>query len=222
MKHLIVIAVLTQLSIPAGAADGDPRVVLETSKGKIVVELHPGKAPKTVENFLAYVDSGFYDGTLFHRVIPGFMIQGGGFGPDMKRKATRPPITNEADNGLKNLRGTLSMARTGDPNSATAQFFLSVADNDNLDHTSKTSRGWGPVLVEYWGGTEGGVNTLVDSLDWRSRPGTVGRTLPAFEVFAVGDDGVRLPAGEVGTLYCRDSRAQHPFEYHGDPAKTPR
>ncbi len=143
MKQLIAIAILTLLSVPAGAADGDPRVVLETSKGKIVIELHPGDAPETVKNFLGYVESGFYNGTLFHRVIPGFMIQGGGFTSDMKRKETRPPITNEADNGLKNLRGTLSMARTNDPNSATAQFFLNVADNANLDHTAKNSRGWG-------------------------------------------------------------------------------
>ncbi len=144
MKHMIAIAVLTSLlSVPVGAADGDPQIVLETSKGKIVVELHPDKAPKTVENFLGYVQSGFYNGTLFHRVIPGFMIQGGGFNADMKKKETRPPITNEADNGLKNLRGTLSMARTSDPDSATAQFFLNVADNANLDHTAKTSRGWG-------------------------------------------------------------------------------
>ncbi len=143
MKHLIAIAALTLLSVPAGAADGDPRVALETSKGKIVIELHPGDAPKTVENFLAYVKAGFYDGTLFHRVIPGFMIQGGGFSTGMKKKETRPPITNEADNGLKNLRGTLSMARTGDPHSATAQFFLNVVDNVALDHTSKNPRGWG-------------------------------------------------------------------------------
>ena len=134
---------LALLTTPTLLADGAPRVELDTSKGKIIVELDPAKAPETVKNFLAYVESGFYDGTLFHRVIPGFMVQGGGFSPDMKRKETRAPITNEADNGLKNLRGTLSMARTNDPHSATAQFFINVADNDNLDHTGKNQAGWG-------------------------------------------------------------------------------
>ncbi len=143
MRHLIAIALLALLSTPAIAADGDPRVLFETSKGKILIELHPGEAPKTVENFLAYVESGYYAGTIFHRVIPGFMAQGGGFTADMQKKKTQPPITNEADNGLKNLRGTLSMARTGDPHSATAQFFLNVVDNGFLDHTGKNQRGWG-------------------------------------------------------------------------------
>ncbi len=143
MKHLIATLVLTLLSLPAFAADGDPRVLLETSKGNILIELHPDKAPKTVENFLAYVESGFYDGTIFHRVIPRFMLQGGGYSGDMQKKKTQPPIQNEADNGLKNLRGTLSMARTGDPHSATAQFFLSVVDNASLDHTGKNPSGWG-------------------------------------------------------------------------------
>ncbi len=128
---------------PAPAKAGNPRVALETSLGKIVLELDPAKAPKTVENFLGYVKSGFYDGTIFHRVIPGFMIQGGGFTTEMKQKATQPPIPNEADNGLRNRRGTLSMARTNDPGSATSQFFINVADNQSLDHTGKTAGGWG-------------------------------------------------------------------------------
>ena len=127
----------------APAKAGNPRVELDTTMGKIVIELDPDKAPKTVENFLGYVKSGFYDGTIFHRVIPGFMIQGGGFTPDMKQKATQPPIENEADNGLKNKRGTLSMARTNDPMSATSQFFINVHDNRPLDFTSKTPGGWG-------------------------------------------------------------------------------
>jgi peptidyl-prolyl cis-trans isomerase A (cyclophilin A) len=110
-----------------------PRVVMETSMGKIVIELYPDKAPITVENFLKYVDSGFYGGTIFHRVIPGFMIQGGGFAADMQQKKTQAPIQNEAKNGLKNVRGAIAMARTGDPNSATAQFFIDVADHPNLD-----------------------------------------------------------------------------------------
>ena len=128
---------------PAPTKSANPRVELDTTLGKIVLELDSEKAPKTVENFLGYVKSGFYDGTIFHRVIPGFMIQGGGFTPDMKQKSTQPPIPNEADNGLKNKRGTLSMARTNDPMSATSQFFINVNDNGSLDHTGKSAGGWG-------------------------------------------------------------------------------
>ncbi|MFQ5702668.1 MAG: peptidylprolyl isomerase [Gemmatimonadales bacterium] len=109
-------------------------VVLTTSVGRVEVELFDAQAPVTVANFLEYVDAGFYDGTIFHRVIPNFMIQGGGFTEDMSEKATRMPIKNEADNGLKNERGTLSMARTQDINSATSQFFINVGDNEFLDH----------------------------------------------------------------------------------------
>ena len=128
---------------PAPTKAANPRVALETSLGKVVIELDPAKAPKSVENFLGYVKSGFYDGTIFHRVIKGFMVQGGGFTADMQQKPTQAPIQNEADNGLKNRRGTLAMARTGDPNSATSQFFISVVDNAFLDHTGKNPRGWG-------------------------------------------------------------------------------
>ena len=109
-------------------------VTFETTMGNIKIELYTAKAPITVENFLSYVDDGHYDGTIFHRVIPGFVIQGGGFSKEMKQKETREPITNEADNGLQNLRGTLSMARTQDINSATSQFFVNLRDNDALDH----------------------------------------------------------------------------------------
>ncbi len=109
-------------------------VVFETTKGSFTLEMFPEKAPITVENFLTYVDDGFFDGTIFHRVIPGFMIQGGGFTEDMQQKSTRDTIKNEADNGLKNERGALSMARTQDINSATSQFFLSLVDNPFLDH----------------------------------------------------------------------------------------
>ncbi|WP_088178699.1 peptidylprolyl isomerase [Tepidiphilus margaritifer] len=119
------------------------QVKLATNRGDIVLELDPVKAPKTVENFLAYVESGHYDGTIFHRVIDGFMIQGGGLTADMKQKPTRAPIPNEADNGLKNRRGTVAMARTQDPHSATAQFFINVADNDFLDYRAPTTQGWG-------------------------------------------------------------------------------
>jgi peptidyl-prolyl cis-trans isomerase B (cyclophilin B) len=125
------------------AATGNPQVVLETSKGAITIELYPDKAPKTVENFLSYVKAGHYDGTVFHRVIDGFMVQGGGFDAKLVQKPTRAAIQNEADNGLKNKRGTVAMARTGDPHSATAQFFINTVDNAFLDHKSKDASGWG-------------------------------------------------------------------------------
>jgi len=122
-------------------AFAEPTVAFETSQGRIVLQLDSAKAPDTVANFLEYVRSGFYKGTIFHRVIPGFMVQGGGFVPDMAQKATRAPIKNEAANGLKNLRGTIAMARTNDPHSATAQFFINVVNNANLDYPSFD--GWG-------------------------------------------------------------------------------
>ncbi|MGM0985895.1 MAG: peptidylprolyl isomerase [Pseudomonadota bacterium] len=118
-------------------------IVLQTNFGDITVALDPEKAPKTAANFEQYVRDGFYDGTLFHRVIPGFMVQGGGFDTDFNQKPTRDPVENEADNGLKNTTGTLAMARTQDPHSATAQFFINVADNDFLNHTGKNVQGWG-------------------------------------------------------------------------------
>ena len=122
---------------------GNPQVVLETSKGRMVLELYPDKAPVTVKNFLAYVDAKFYDGTIFHRVIPNFMIQGGGFTADMNQKPTNDPIQNEADNGLKNQRGTIAMARTSVPDSATSQFFINSVSNDFLNFKSKSAQGWG-------------------------------------------------------------------------------
>lgn len=114
-----------------------------TNKGVFDVELNEAAAPKTCENFLQYVRSGFYNGTMFHRVISGFMIQGGGFEPGLQQKETKAPIENEANNGLKNDKYTIAMARTNDPHSATSQFFINVADNDFLNHTSPTPRGWG-------------------------------------------------------------------------------
>ena len=118
-----------------------PQVILHPNHGAITLALDAEKAPQTVENFLAYVKSGHYDGTIFHRVIRNFMIQGGGFEPGMKQKATGEPIQNEAKNGLKNTRGSIAMARTNDPHSATAQFFINVVDNDFLDHPGQD--GWG-------------------------------------------------------------------------------
>jgi len=127
----------------ASAVWAGPQVELQTSQGRIVVELDAARAPATVDNFLTYARSGFYDGTIFHRVISGFMIQGGGFEPGLKQKPTRPPVRNEADNGLKNDRYTIAMARTSDPQSATAQFFINVVDNDFLNYRSPTTSGWG-------------------------------------------------------------------------------
>ena len=121
----------------------NPRVKLETNMGDIVIELDAAKAPKSAANFIDYVKDGFYNGTVFHRVMDGFMIQGGGFEPGLKQKPTKAPIDNEANNGLKNDKYTIAMARTNDPHSATAQFFINVADNDFLNHTAPTSNGWG-------------------------------------------------------------------------------
>jgi len=127
----------------AGISWAMSTVKIETSKGDITLELDAEKAPATVENFLAYVDAGHYEGTIFHRVIDGFMAQGGGYDEALKKKPTRDPVTNEADNGRKNTKGTVAMARTSDPHSATAQFFINVSDNAFLDHTAKTPQGWG-------------------------------------------------------------------------------
>ena len=123
--------------------DMPPVVELDTNMGAIVIELNEKKAPKTVENFLNYVKSGHYDGTIFHRIIDGFMIQCGGMDAEMNEKATNAPVENEADNGLKNDKGTIAMARTQDPHSATSQFFINVKDNDFLNHTGKNMQGWG-------------------------------------------------------------------------------
>ena len=118
-------------------------VLMQTTVGSLTLELDSESAPKTVENFLAYIEDGFYDGTIFHRVIDNFMIQGGGFTAEMEQKETRAPIENEANNGLKNDRGAIAMARTQDPHSATAQFFINVQDNDFLNHTGENMQGWG-------------------------------------------------------------------------------
>lgn len=148
MKHLPTLLLsLAALLLPAApaalaqegepsSAPANPRIRLETSKGSFTLELYPEKAPLTVENFLGYVDSGQYEGTIFHRVIPDFMVQGGGFTEDLTQKPTGPPVRNEADNGLSNDRGTVAMARTSNPHSATAQFFVNLIDNDYLNHTA--------------------------------------------------------------------------------------
>lgn len=144
---LTLLLLLTPCMTPAAEHDGmaAPRVVLDTSMGPITLELYPDKAPQTVENFLHYVDTEFLNGLLFHRVIPKFMIQGGGFEPGMKPKQhDRPPVRNEADNGLQNERGTVAMARTSDPHSASSQFFINLVDNDFLNHSGKhNGQAWG-------------------------------------------------------------------------------
>ena len=143
-RLLLALMPVVLLALGSGPADAAaPRVHLTTNKGEIVLELYPEKAPKTVENFLRYAREGFYDGTIFHRVIDGFMIQGGGFTPEFRRKETHAPVENEAANGLSNTVGTIAMARTREPHSATAQFFINVADNTFLDYRSSTPSGWG-------------------------------------------------------------------------------
>ena len=141
MKTTLVALALGLCSLTALAAN--PHVALKTSQGTVEVELYPEQAPKTVANFTQYVKDGFYDGTLFHRVIDGFMVQGGGFDRTFKEKPTRASIPNEANNGLKNEPGTLAMARTSDPNSASAQFFINVADNAFLNYRAPTTQGYG-------------------------------------------------------------------------------
>jgi len=137
-------AVLAAAALAAGAAQAaNPVVELTTSVGPVRIELYPDKAPKTVENFLQYARDRFYDGTVFHRVIPGFMVQGGGFSAEMEQKKAREPIANEAQNGLKNTTGTVAMARTPNPHSASAQFFINVADNEFLNFTGPTQQGFG-------------------------------------------------------------------------------
>lgn len=153
----------------AAQAEEQPRVRVETSLGNFEVLLNAEKAPKTVANFLGYVNSGFYDGTIFHRVIDGFMIQGGGFTDDMAKKPTKNGVPNEADNGLKNLRGTVALARTTDPHSATSQFFVNTVDNAPLDHTDKTPRGWGYTV---FGKVVDGMD-VVDAIA-KAPTGTVG------------------------------------------------
>lgn len=140
-----------------------------TNMGVFDVELNEAAAPKTCENFISYVRSGFYNGTIFHRVISGFMIQGGGFEPGLKQKQTKAPIENEANNGLKNDKYTIAMARTNEPHSATSQFFINVADNDFLNHTSPTSRGWGYAVF-------GKVVSGTDVIDAIARVRTASRS----------------------------------------------
>ncbi len=163
---------------PAPAPAKNPRVALETSKGKIVIELDAAKAPKSTENFLSYVRSGFYNGTIFHRVIDNFMIQGGAFKPDMTQKQGNAPIQNEADNGLKNDKYTVAMARTNDPHSASSQFFINTKDNAFLNHTAKSLQGWGYAVF-------GKVVEGTDVVDAIGKVSTTTKGMPDVPVEAV-------------------------------------
>jgi peptidyl-prolyl cis-trans isomerase A (cyclophilin A) len=140
LKHLFLLSAAAV--VPTGGLAADPLVDLKTNAGDIRLELYPAKAPKTVENFLRYVHEGHYNGTIFHRVIPGFMVQGGGMTPSMAQKPTRAPVPIESKNGLKNQTGSVAMARTSDPNSATAQFFINVNNNDFLDYPGQDGHGY--------------------------------------------------------------------------------
>lgn len=146
----------------------DPIVEVVTNHGTFAIQLDPAKAPKSVANFLSYVDAKHYDGTVFHRVIPTFMIQGGGFDQRLEKKSTNAPIQNEADNGLKNARGTVAMARTNDPHSATSQWFVNVVDNKFLDHQAKDGSGWGYAV---FGKVIEGMDAVDKIKDVRTGPG---------------------------------------------------
>ena len=167
----------------------NPQVVLHSNKGDIVIELDADKAPNTVENFLKYVDEGFFDGTIFHRVIPGFMVQGGGFTADMQQKSVHAPIANEAENGLKNARGTLAMARTNDPHSATAQFFINLADNDFLNFKAASGSGWGYAV---FGKIVGGMDVVDDIAKVPTGSHGMHQDVPKDTISI--DKGERLPA----------------------------
>ena len=171
-RFLIYAASTVLLAAPSFGQDTPPRVALETNHGTIVLELNPEKAPITVENFLDYVERGWYDGTVFHRVIDGFMIQGGGFTPDLQRKITRPEIENESKNGLSNKRGTIAMARTGDPHSATAQFFINLVDNDGLDASGSS---WGYAV---FGEVVEGIEVIDSIAKVEVKPGRVSEAEP--------------------------------------------
>jgi len=193
------LTMLLALSVYAGSAlasDPQPQVKLTTSQGDMVLELNRVAAPQTVDNFLAYVNAGFYDGTIFHRVIAGFMIQGGGFDEQMNRKPTRPPIPNEADNRLPNLTGTIAMARTAAPHSASAQFFINAKDNDFLDHRGKTAKGWGYCV---FGKVVSGMNVVraIEKVPTTSRSGM--RDVPKTPVVIKQASVIQVAAAKGGS-----------------------
>lgn len=170
---------------------GNPSVALDTNHGRIVLELFADQAPKTVQNFLDYVAAGFYDGTLFHRVIPGFMIQGGGFDGQQRQKPTRASVENEAYNRVANQRGTIAMARTNDPHSATAQFFINLKDNSFLNHSGKTAQGWGYTV---FGKVTEGMDVVDRIAQVRTAPGRISEAVPAEPVVIEKATAVPSPA----------------------------
>jgi peptidyl-prolyl cis-trans isomerase A (cyclophilin A)/peptidyl-prolyl cis-trans isomerase B (cyclophilin B) len=170
MTRTLLAALTLLASLSAGAAN--PQVELRTSLGAVVIELFADKAPLTVENFLQYVKDRHYDGTLFHRVIPGFMVQGGGYGPDFTEKPARKPVRNEAGNGLRNEPGTLAMARTAEPHSASAQFFINVADNEFLNFRYPTQEGYGYCV---FGKVVKGMDVVDRIVKIRTGPGPAGQ-----------------------------------------------
>ncbi len=175
-KTLSLFAFLLMLAAAQTPALADnPKVLMKTSQGDVEIELFADKAPNTVKNFLGYVNEGAYDGTIFHRVIKGFMNQGGGFDKDYKKRPTKAPIQNEADNGLKNKRGTIAMARTGQPHSATNQFFINTVDNPFLNHTGKNMRGWGYAV---FGEVTKGMEVMDKIADTPTKPGRLGQNMP--------------------------------------------
>ena len=181
----------------AGGAMGadktpNPEMILDTTEGIITIELFQDRAPKSVANVIRYAEDGFYADTIFHRVIPSFMVQGGGFGQDMVKKPVGEPVENEADNGLKNLRGTVALARTSDPHSATAQFYINLVNNDSLNHTTKTTRGWGYTV---FGRVVEGMN-VVDRIA-RTRTQTRGpyRDVPVLPI-VIERASIRYPEPE--------------------------
>ena len=188
-------------------------VVLRTSLGDISIELNAARAPQTVENFLAYVDDNFYTDTVFHRVIDGFMIQGGGYDQQLQRKTTRAPISNEAFNGLRNKRYTIAMARTTSPHSATSQFFINTANNSNLDHTDTTQRGWGYTV---FGRVTDGQD-VVDAISSArtSAAGTFARDVPVDMITILGVD--RVPTDETDKpVQTNGNNAVKPFAPAGN------
>lgn len=189
MTRILAFAAALLASCAAGAAN--PQVEMKTSMGTVVIELYRDQAPLTVDNFLQYVKDRHFDGTLFHRVIPGFMIQGGGHGPDFGEKPTRKPVRNEAANGLKNETGTIAMARTSDPHSATAQFFINVANNESLDFRYPTEEGYGYCV---FGKVVKGMNVVERIAKVRTGPGPGGHRNVPVKPVVIESVKLRAPA----------------------------
>lgn len=188
IKTILLFSLLASISLVPAHAKEDPVVLFETSAGNFEVTLNPGKAPITVKNFLTLVDQKHYNGTIFHRVIKNFMIQGGGLDTSMKKIGGVSPIKNEADNGLKNLKGTIAMARTEDPHSATDQFFINTKDNNNLNHTGKNMRGWGYTV---FGKVTSGMDVVmkIENSDTDTRKGHRDVPVKTVEILKVTQKG---------------------------------